>query len=134
MSKGRKYTIVSALSVIIAVGMLMFAFIAPARYIGKMKETMGFSIQQAKDAVMGEDMYTAENSIEEIYLEFQSKQHKLKLMCHHDNIDDMEKSINCCRDLIKLEQSDNLICELNQLQQILEHMESVENADIYEVF
>ncbi|MBR5291660.1 MAG: DUF4363 family protein [Clostridia bacterium] len=134
MSKGRKYTIVSALSVIIAVGMLMFAFIAPARYIGKMKETMGFSIQQAKDAVMGEDMYTAENSIEEIYLEFQRKQHKLKLMCHHDNIDDMEKSINCCRDLIKLEQSDNLICELNQLQQILEHMESVENADIYEVF
>lgn len=134
MSKGRKYTIVSALSVIIAVGMLMFSFIAPARYIGKMKETMGFSIQQAKDAVMGEDKYTAENSIEEIYLEFQRKQHKLKLMCHHDNIDDMEKSINCCRDLIKLEQSDNLICELNQLQQILEHMESVENADIYEVF
>ena len=55
-------------------------------------------------------------------------------MCHHDNIDEMEKSLNCCRDLVRLEQSDNLICELNQLQQVLEHMASVENADIYEVF
>ena len=83
---------------------------------------------------MAGDMPEAENSIEQIYVEFQRKQHKLKLMCHHDNIDEMEKSLNCCRDLVKLEQSDNLICELNQLQQILEHMASVENADIYEVF
>ena len=65
---------------------------------------------------------------------FQRRQDKLKLMCHHDNIDEMEKSINCCRDLVRMEQSDNLLCELNELSQILEHMESVENADIYEVF
>ena len=134
MTKGKGYPIVSAISVAIAVGTLIFAFIAPGRYIGEMAENMRFYIQRAKDAVMREDMPGAENSIEEIYMEFQRKQNKLKLMCHHDNIDEMEKSINCCRDLAKLKQSDNLICELNQLQQIIEHMESVENADIYEVF
>ncbi|MBQ3132352.1 MAG: DUF4363 family protein [Clostridia bacterium] len=134
MTRGKGYTIVSILSVIIAIGMLVFAFIAPARYIGEMKENMGFHVQRAKDAVMTGDMVTAEDGIEEIYLEFQRRQDKLKLMCHHDNIDEMEKSINCCRDLVRMEQSDNLICELNELSQILEHMESVENADIYEVF
>ena len=134
MTKGRGYPIISVISAIIAVVFLIFAFVAPARYIGEIKETVGFEIQRAKDAVMAGDMPEAENSIEQIYVEFQRKQHKLKLMCHHDNIDEMEKSLNCCRDLVRLEQSDNLICELNQLQQILEHMASVENADIYEVF
>ena len=134
MTKGKGYPAISAVSAVLAIILLAFAFIAPARYIGEMEETMGFEIQRAKEAVMLGDMLAAENSIEEIYVEFQRRQHNLKLMCHHDNIDEMEKSINCCRDLIRMEQSDNLICELNQLQQILEHMESVENADIYEVF
>ena len=134
MTKGKGHSVMSAAAGIIAVAVLIFAFTVPGRYIGEMKENMGFSIQKAKDAVMRGDMISAGNSIEEIYVEFQRKQHNLKLMCHHDNIDEMEKSINCCRDLIKLEQSDNLICELNQLQQVLEHMESVENADIYEMF
>ena len=134
MTKGRGYPIISVISAIIAVVFLIFAFVAPARYIGEIKETVGVDIQRAKDAVMAGDMISAENSIEKIYVEFQRKQHNLKLMCHHDNIDEMEKSLNCCRDLVRLEQSDNLICELNQLQQVLEHMASVENADIYEVF
>ena len=134
MTKGRGYPIISVISAITAVGFLIFAFVAPARSIGEIKETVGFDIQRAKDAVMAGDMLSAENSIEKIYVEFQRKQHNLKLMCHHDNIDEMEKSLNCCRDLVRLGQSDNLICELNQLQQVLEHMASVENADIYEVF
>ena len=134
MTKGKGYSIISIIAGIAAVAVLIFAFTVPAGYIGKVKEKMAFDIQRAKDAVMAGDMLSAENSIEQIYVEFQRKQHNLKLMCHHDNIDEMAKSINCCRDLVKLEQSDNLICELNQLQQILEHMASVENADIYEVF
>lgn len=134
MTKGKGRHMINTVAWIISMAALILAFIVPAGYIKKMAENMGFDIQQARDAVMAGDMMAAENSIEEIYLEFQRKQHNLKLMCHHDNIDEMEKSINCCRDLIRMEQSDNLICELNQLKQILEHMESVENADIYEVF
>lgn len=134
MTKGKGYPIISAVAGIIAIAALIFAFTVPGKYISKVEETMGSSIQQAKDAVLAGNMDLAGNSIEEMHIEFQRCQHKLKLMCHHDNIDEMEKSINCCRDLVKLEQSDNLICELNQLQQILEHMASVENADIYEVF
>lgn len=134
MAKGKGRHMINTVAWIISMAALILAFIVPAGYIKKMAENMGFDIQQARDAVMAGDMMAAENSIEEIYLEFQRKQHNLKLMCHHDNIDEMEKSINCCRDLIRMEQSDNLICELNQLKQILEHMESVENADIYEVF
>ena len=134
MTKGKGYSIISLLAGIVAVAVLILAFTLPAGYIEEVKETVGFEIQRAKDAVMAGDMLSAENSIEKIYVEFQRKQHNLKLMCHHDNIDEMEKSLNCCRDLVKLEQSDNLICELNQLQQVLEHMASVENADIYEVF
>lgn len=134
MTKGKGRHMINTVAWIISMAALILAFTVPAGYIKKMAENMGFDIQQARDAVMAGDMMAAENSIEEIYLEFQRKQHNLKLMCHHDNIDEMEKSINCCRDLIRMEQSDNLICELNQLKQILEHMESVENADIYEVF
>ena len=134
MTKGKGRHMINTVAWIISMAALILAFIVPAGYIKKMAENMGFDIQQARDAVMAGDMMAAENSIEEIYLEFQRKQHNLKLMCHHDNIDEMEKSINCCRDLIRMGQSDNLICELNQLKQILEHMESVENADIYEVF
>lgn len=134
MTKGKGYSIISLLAGIVAVAVLILAFTLPAGYIEGVKETMAYDIQQAKDAVMAGDMLSAENSIEKIYVEFQRKQHNLKLMCHHDNIDEMEKSLNCCRDLVRLEQSDNLICELNQLQQVLEHMTSVENADIYEVF
>ncbi len=133
MTKGKGYPIISAVAGIIAVAALIFAFTVPARYIGEMAETMDFSIQQAKDAVMAGDMIAAESCIEEIYVEFMRRQDKLKLMCHHDNIDEMDKSIKCCLDLVKLEQSDNLICELNELSQVLEHMESVENADIYEM-
>jgi len=134
MTKGRGYPVISVIAGLIAAAALVFFFTAPAKYIGKMEETMGYGIRQAKDAVMAGDMRSAENSIEEIYIEFQRRQDKLQLICHHDNIDEMEQSIKCCRDLVKLGQSDNLICELNELEQVLEHINSVENADIYEVF
>ena len=133
MTKGKGYPVISAIAGIIAIAALIFAFTIPGRYIGEMAEIMGFSIQQARDAVMKEDMTAAESCIEEIYVEFLRRQDKLKLMCHHDNIDEMEKSIKCCRDLVKLQQSDNLICELNELSQVLKHMASVENPDIYEM-
>ena len=73
------------------------------------------------------------STYEHLGITYQLRQDKLKLMCHHDSIDDMEESISCCLDLARMGQSDNLICELNRLKQILEHMESVENADIYEM-
>ncbi len=134
MSRGKGHSIVSVIAGIAALAALLFAFIVPARYIRQMELSMGENIRQAKDAVMEGDMELAADRIEKIYAEFQLRQDKLKLMCHHDDIDEMAYSINCSRNLAMLVQSDNLICELNRLQQVLEHMADVENADIYEMF
>ena len=134
MSRGKGHSIVSIIAGTAALAALLFAFIVPARYIRQIEQSMGENIRQAKDAVMEGDMEMAADRIEKIYAEFQLRQDKLKLMCHHDNIDEMAYSINCSRNLAMLGQSDNLICELNRLQQVLEHMAGVENADIYEMF
>jgi len=134
MSRGKGHSIVSIIAGTAALAALIFAFIVPARYIRQMEQSMGENIRQAKDAVMEGDMELAADRIEKIYAEFQLRQDKLKLMCHHDDIDEMEYSINCSRNLAMLGQSDNLICELNRIQQVLEHMAGVENADIYEMF
>ncbi len=134
MSRGRSHSIVSVIAGAAAVAALIFTFVAPSRYMRQLERSMGENIQQAKDAVMMGDMEQAADFIEDIYAEVQLKQDKLKLISHHDNIDAIQCSINCSRDLVRLGQSDNLICELNQLQQVLEHMTDVENADIYEIF
>lgn len=134
MTKGKGYSATRTAAGIAAAAVLVLSFTLPAKYIGEMSELMDIHIQQARDSVMRGDMNAAHSSMEAIHGEFLRRQRGLKLICHHDDIDEMRKCINCCRDLVKLEQSDNLICELNQLRQILEHMESVENSDIYELF
>lgn len=134
MTKGKSFSVVGCIASVIAAAVLIAVFILPGRYIRQVSENIQFSIQLAKDAIFTGDMDGAKNSIEDIYTEFSRKQDKLKLMFHHDNIDEIEKCISCCRDLAKLGQSDNLICELNQLRQILMHMESMEHADMYDIF
>lgn len=134
MTGGRAFATAGLVVTILSIVALAFAFILPGKYIGEVEQNMGYSLKQARDAIMAGDMVTAQNSIEDMHTEFQRRQNALKLMCHHDDIDEMEKCITCCRDLVLLEQSDNLICELDQLKKVLEHIDSVENPDVYELF
>lgn len=134
MTGGRGYAFINLLVIALSIGALIVAFVVPSGYVAEAEQSMSYHTRKARNAIMAGDMQSAESSIEELYAEFQQRQHSLKLICHHDDIDEMEKCITCCRDLAKLEQSDNLICELDELKQILEHIHSVEHPDIYEVF
>lgn len=53
---------------------------------------------------------------------------------HHDDLDEMEKTLITCRDLVAMGQSDNLICEIDTILGILDHMDAVETITIAELF
>ena len=80
------------------------------------------------------DMSTAAERLDAITREYNSRRDKIKMFFHHDDLDEMEKTLITCRDLVAMGQSDNLICEIDTILGILDHMDAVETITIAELF
>lgn len=134
MTKGKGFSVISTIAAALALAALIFSFTVPSAYTKDTERMIGHSIERTKEALFAGNMDAVRESVEEIYVEFQRRKDKLMLISHDDNVEQMERAINCCRDLARLEQSDNLICELNSLYQITRHMMSMESTDMTELF
>ena len=134
MIRQKKFAAAGAIAAMLAAAMLLLAVILPSRYIGKVTQDLGFSLKQARNCVLQGDMAGAEQSIADMYSAFYGYLDKLKLIVHHDDIDGLEKGIKCSLDLVSMGQSDNLICELNELDRILSHIHALEHPEFFDVF
>ena len=110
MTNKSGFPIAAAIAAAIAVAMLIFLF-----------------------TVLG-DMATAAERLDAITREDNSRRDKIKMFFHHDDLDEMEKTLITCRDLVAMGQSDNLICEIDTILGILDHMDAVETITIAELF
>ena len=90
--------------------------------------------REAEQAAVLGDMATAAERLDAITREYNSRRDKIKMFFHHDDLDEMEKTLITCRDLVAMGQSDNLICEIDTILGILDHMDAVETITIAELF
>lgn len=89
---------------------------------------------EAEQAAVLGDMATAAERLDAITREYNSRRDKIKMFFHHDDLDEMDKTLITCRDLVAMGQSDNLICEIDTILGILDHMDAVETITIAELF
>ena len=134
MKKNTSFPWVSHAACIFAVAALAALFVFPARYLDKMAGVISEEGEQARIAIMDGRQASAQVHILNMLREFEKRKESIMLFFHHEDVDEMERALNCARDLVALDESDNLICELNSIMQIAEHMRSVENAKLSDIF
>lgn len=134
MKKNTSFPWVSNAACIITVLILAALFVFPARYLEKMADRITREAELARLTIMEEKQNYAREHILNMHSEFEKRKDIIKLFFHHEDVDEMERAMKTALDLSALEESDNLICELNSILQIAEHMRSVENAKLSDIF
>ena len=131
MTNKSGFPIAAAIAAAIAVAMLILLFTVPGNYLTDMTAKLRVMTHEAEQAAVLGDMATAAERLDAITREYNSRRDKIKMFFHHD---EMEKTLITCRDLVAMGQSDNLICEIDTILGILDHMDAVETITIAELF
>ena len=134
MTNKNGFPIATAIAAAIAVAMLIFLFTVPGNYLRDMTAKLRVMTHEAEQAAVLGDMATAAERLDAITREYNSRRDKIKMFFHHDDLDEMDKTLITCRDLVAMGQSDNLICEIDTILGILDHMDAVETITIAELF
>lgn len=134
MKKNTAFPKVSRNACIISLLFLAAIFIFPAGYLAKMADYITAEGEQARLAIMDGEQQNAQAHIINMMSRFEEDKDTIKLFFHHEDIDEMERALISARDLAALDESDNLICELNCILQLADHMRSVENAGLSDLF
>lgn len=133
MSKGG-FSRAAAVAAAITVLLLAFLFTVPGHYLKNMTGRLRSMTRAAEKAAVSGDMETAAEQIAEMTREYNGCRDKLKLFFHHDDLGEMDRTLRTCRDLVLIGQNDNLICEINSILAILDHMDAVETLTVTELF
>ena len=134
MLNRNSFPIAAAIAAALAVALLAFLFTVPGNYLRDMTARLRTMTHEAEQAAVLGDMETAAERIEAIAREYRSRRDKIKMFFHHDDLDELDKTLVTCRDLVAMGQSDNLICEIDTILGILDHMDAVETITIAELF
>ena len=104
MTNKSGFPIAAAIAAAIAVAMLIFLFTVPGNYLRDMTAKLRVMTHEAEQAAVLGDMATAAERLDAITREYNSRRDKIKMFFHHDDLDEMEKTLITCRDLVAMGQ------------------------------
>jgi len=106
----------------------------PSSFLFDTTTAMRKDLDIAKNAALSGDVYAAAEPLSRMEAMLDERINRLKLFFHHDDLDELDGSLDTSLALATLGQRDNLVGELSDIARVLEHMESVEGLNIYEIF
>ena len=93
MTNKSGFPIVAAIAAAIAVAMLIFLFTVPGNYLRDMTAKLRVMTHEAEQAAVLGDMATAAERLDAITREYNSRRDKIKMFFHHDDLDEMDKTL-----------------------------------------
>lgn len=94
MTNKSGFPIAAAIAAAIAVAMLIFLFTVPGNYLRDMTAKLRVMTHEAEQAAVLGDMATAAERLDAITREYNSRRDKIKMFFHHDDLDEMEKTLS----------------------------------------
>lgn len=128
------FRIVNTITTIAVILFLIFVFTVPGHYQRQVTAAIREKAQAAESAVISGDIKSAQENIESMAGIYETKGSALRLFLHHENLDDMEMSIQTAKDLAAIGESDNLVSVLQNIIGITNHFDAIEGFGLHELF
>jgi len=134
MTKRTAFPTVSLIASILGIAIIIFLFTVPRNYLMSVTYKMRAAALNAYNAVLDGNFETTDKNISDMCEVLEQSEKTLKLFLNHEDVDELRASLHSAQALSLIEESGNLITELQDIIRILNYWDDSETLNIYNLF
>lgn len=134
MTRRTGFPLINTLVTALAVLFILFLLTVPRCFLFGVTQKLRSATHAARHAVLSNNLNAADEAISQMCVDFEEAQQPLKLFLNHEEVDALRASLYAARDLAMIDESGNLLTELQTILRILNYWEDSETFGIYNLF
>ena len=134
MTKRSNFPLANVCITLAALSIVLFLFIVPRRYLVQVAGDLQAGAIEAQQAVLQGDLARADMALNRMCTRLGDTEEPLKLFLNHEDLHELKASLEAARNLARIDESGNLLTELQNVLRILDHLVASETLNLYNLF
>ncbi len=134
MTKRSNFPLANVCITLVALGIVLFLFIVPRRYLIQVAGDLQAGVIEAQQAVLHGDLERVDMALNRMCARLGETEEPLKLFLNHEDVNELKSSLEAARNLARIDESGNLLTELQNVLRILDHLVASETLNLYNLF
>lgn len=134
MTRRTGFPLANSIITALAILLIVFLLTVPRHFLTGVTEKLRTAAWEAEYAVLQNDLTTADEAIARMCADFTQAEQPLKLFLNHEEVDELRTALCAARDLAVIDESGNLLTELQIILRIVDYWDDTETLSIYNLF
>lgn len=134
MTRRTGFPLANSIITALAILLILFLLTVPRHFLTGVTEKLRTAAWEAEYAVLQDDLTAADEAIARMCTDFAQAEQPLKLFLNHEEVDELRTALHAARDLTMIDESGNLLTELQIVLRIVDYWDDTETLSIYNLF